>query len=481
MTSLELLSPKAAAEVELARRSLARRSFFDFVPYVYPTYSMQWFHKVICEHLELVRTRDIKKLMIFVPPQHGKSQLATRLFPSYLLGRNPNERIAIASYSARLSLSFSRASQRSMSDRLYSNVFPDIRLPERGEATKTAEFFEVIGGTGSLMSVGVEGSLTGNPVDVGIIDDPVKDRQEAQSITIRESTWQWYVDVFCTRLHNNSVQLLIQTRWHPDDLAGRILKQDGYYSEDNPNGWKVLKFTGLRTEDQNDYDLRQLGEALWPERHSRERLELIKANNLLTFDSLYQQDPKPPIDSLVYPDWIEIDEFPECDVEFFGLDFGFTNDPTALIRIGKNGMNLYLDEWIYERGLTNTDIRLRAQALKIGLREVFADSADPKSIEELKNPKNEFGKPIHGGGLNIKPAVKGQDSVIAGITKLKEYKVHYTKRSLNIKEERANYAWIMAGGVNTNIPIDEFNHAMDAVRYGVYTKYAARVVVWDKW
>lgn len=436
---------------------------------------MQWFHKVICEHLELVRTRDIKKLMIFVPPQHGKSQLATRLFPAYLLGKDPNERIAIASYSARLSLSFSRASQRSMSDRLYSNVFPETRLPERGEATKTAEFFEVIGGTGSLMSVGVEGSLTGNPVDVGIIDDPVKDRQEAQSLTIRESTWQWYVDVFCTRLHNNSVQLLIQTRWHPDDLAGRILKQDGYYSQDNPNGWKVLKFTGLRTADQNDYDPRNEGEALWPERHSRERLEFIKESNLLTFDSLYQQDPKPPKDSLIFADWIEIDEFPECDVEFFGLDFGFTNDPTALIRIGKQGMNLYLEEWIYETGLTNTDIRIRAKAMGIGMREIYADSAEKKSIEEIKNPKDENGKPIPGAGLNIVPAVKGPDSVSAGLTKLKEYKVHYTKRSLNIKEEKNNYTWIMVGGVNTNTPIDDFNHAMDATRYGVYTKYAAKV------
>jgi len=469
------------AAIELARRELARRSFFDFVPYVFPTYSMQWFHKVICEKLEDVRLRKIKKLMIFMPPQHGKSQLATRLFPAYLLGRNPNEKVAIASYSARLSLSFSRASQRSISDRLFFNVFPDIRLPERGEGTRTAEFFEIIGGSGSVMSVGVEGSLTGNPVDVGIIDDPVKDRQDAQSMTIRESTWQWYVDVFSTRLHNNSVQLIIQTRWHEDDLSGRLLLQDGYYSEDNPNGWQVVKFTGLRTNDQNDYDPRQEGEALWAERHSKERLQLVKENNPLTFDSLYQQDPKPNPESLVFPDWKEIDEFPECDVEFFGLDFGFTNDPTALIRIGKNGSNIYLDEWIYQVGMTNTDIRLRAKNMGIGLREIFGDSAEAKSIEEIKNPKDENGKVIYSAGLNIKPAVKGPDSINAGISKLKEYKVHYTKRSLNIKREKNNYCWIMSGGVNTNVPVDEYNHAMDAIRYGIYTKYGQIKRVWDQW
>ncbi|MGA9651893.1 terminase large subunit [Pedobacter sp.] len=468
-----------AVKVEMTKRELARRSFFDFVPYVFPQYQMQWFHKVICEKLEKVRTREIKKLMIFMPPQHGKSQLATRLFPAYALGKNPNEKIAIASYSARLSMSFSRSSQRSMSDKLYKNIFPDIRLPDRGEGAKTAEFFEIIGGTGSLMSVGVEGSLTGSPVDIGIIDDPVKDRQDAQSITIRESTWAWYVDVFSTRLHNNSVQLIIQTRWHEDDLSGRILEQDGIYSESNPNGWQVVKFTGLRTKDQNDYDPREEGEALWPERHSRERLENVKAKNLLTFDSLYQQDPKPSKESLVFPDWEEIDEMPECDVDFFGLDFGFTNDPTALIHVGKIGNNLYLDEWIYENGLTNTDIRLRSKAMNIGRREIYAESAEPKSIEELKNPKDENGRVIRDAGLNAIPAVKGKDSVNAGISLLKEYKVHYTKRSLNIKKEKNNYCWIMQGGVNTNIPVDAYNHACDAIRMAVYTKYAKVRRTWS--
>lgn len=476
MTSSEKL---LIAQAELARRTLAKQSFVDFVPYVYPTYVMKWFHRVICEKLELVRERKIKKLMIFMPPQHGKSQLATRLFPAYLLGKKPDEKVVISSYSARLSRSFSRAVQRTMSDRLFQNVFPEIRLPERGEGSKTAEFFEIIGGTGSIMSVGVEGSLTGSPVDVGIIDDPIKDRQDAQSVTIRESTWAWYVDVFSTRLHNDSVQLIIQTRWHEDDLSGRILERDGFYSADNQNGWQVIKFTGLRTKDQNDYDPRKEGESLWPERHSRERLEEVKLKNLLTFDSLYQQDPKPSKESLVFPDWEEIDEMPECDVDFFGLDFGFTNDPTALIHIGKNGNNIYLDEWIYETGLTNTEIRLKAKAMGIGMREVFSDSAEAKSIEELKRPKDEQGKFIQGAGINAIPAVKGKDSINAGITKLKEYKVYYTKRSLNIKREKNNYSWIMAGGVNTNVPIDSYNHAMDAVRYGIYTKYGQVKRVWQ--
>lgn len=467
------------ARQEWTKRELARRSFFDFVPYVFHNYQMKWFHKVICEKLELVRERKIKKLMVFMPPQHGKSQLATRLFPAYCLGRNPNEKIAIASYSARLSMSFSRASQRSISDKLFNNVFPGVRLPERGEGAKTAEFFEVIGGTGSVMSVGVEGSLTGSPVDIGIIDDPVKDRQDAQSLTIRESTWAWYIDVFRTRLHNDSVQLIIQTRWHEDDLSGRILSQDGVYSESNPNGWQVIKFTGIRTTDENDYDPRLEGEALWPERHSKERLLDVRVNNTLTFDSLYQQDPKPSKESLVFPEWIEVEEMPECDVYFYGLDFGFSNDPTALVRIGKIANNLYFDEQIYETALTNTDIRIRAQALGVGNTEIFAESAEPKSIEELKRPKDHLGRVVVGAGLNVIPAVKGKDSVNAGISKLNEYKCFYTKRSLNLKREKNNYSWIMAGGVNTNTPIDAYNHCIDAIRMAVYTKYAKRNISWQ--
>jgi len=156
--------------------------------------------------------------MIFVPPQHGKSELATRRFPAYQLGANPNCKIAICSYSSTIASTFNRDIQRIIDDKPYSEVFPLTTLnensainPSKNAYLRNSETFEIIGHQGFVKTVGVGGSLTGTPVDLGIIDDPFKDREEAMSTTIREKVYNWYTDVFSTRLHNASQQLLIMT------------------------------------------------------------------------------------------------------------------------------------------------------------------------------------------------------------------------------------------------------------------------------
>jgi hypothetical protein len=418
---------------------------------------MRWFHKVIADHLDLVYAGKIKKLMIFVPPQHGKSELSTRSFPAYLLGRNPDLKLALASYNATLAEQFSTEIQRRMLSEEFKMLYPDSRIGEKkGEAVKTAEFFQTVGRRGYLRAVGRGGSLTGTAVDIGIIDDPLKDRQEAQSIIIKEQLWNWYTDVWETRLHNDSAQVLIQTRWYDDDLAGRLLERD--------TDWTIIEFPAIREKAENDYDEREFGEALWPEKHSLEKLLRVKKNEPFTFESLYQQSPKPSSESLIYHDWQPCELFPkDADVIFSGLDFGFSNDPTSLIRIAKLGNKLYLDEVIYEKGLTNSDLIKKIKMYPDKLNEIYADSADPKSIEELKR-----------AGIKVVKAVKGNDSVNAGISKLREYEVYYTRRSKNIKKEIDNYQWITVGGKPINKPIDDFNHALDAIRYGVYTKYSKK-------
>ncbi len=440
---------------------------------------MQWFHALIADELQRVYQREITRLMLFVPPQHGKSEISTRSYPAWVLGKDPDRKIVVASYSATLASSFNRDIQRRMDDEPYYRLFPATRLNAtnvvtvaKGVALRNSEIFEVVGRRGFVKTVGVGGSLTGTPVDDGIIDDPIKDRQDAQSLTIRENLWNWYTDVFETRLHNHSAQVLIQTRWHEDDLGGRLLARDGILSPENPTGWRVVSFPALRTEDINDFDPRPLGQALWPERHSQAKIEKIRDENPVTFNSLYQQDPKPSLEALVFGDWKECDEFPaDCEVIFNGMDFGYTNDPTALIRIGKMGRRLYLDELLYETGLTNPDIAQRFEALRIPRhQETYADSAEPKSIEELRR-----GTILPGGtrlpGLMVLPTTKGPDSISAGINKLKEFEVYVTRRSRNLLRERNNYQWIMMGGVATNTPIDAFNHGIDAVRGAVFTKY----------
>jgi hypothetical protein len=447
----------AKLETEILQRELSRRSFKDFVPYIKPDYDMQWFHKVIAEHLDLVLEGKIKKLMIFVPPQHGKSELSTRSFPAFALGRNPKLKLALGSYNATLAEQFSNEIQRRMSSDEYKTLFPDTRLSEKkGEATKTAEFFQTVGHGGYLRAVGRGGSLTGTAVDLGIIDDPLKDRQEAQSIIVKQQLWDWYTDVWETRLHNGSAQVLIQTRWYDDDLAGRLLERD--------DDWTIIDFPAIRENAENSYDPREVGEPLWGEKHSLEKLLKVKKDSPFTFESLYQQNPKPSVESLIYHDWQTCEFFPkDADVIFSGLDFGFSNDPTSFVRIAKLGNKLYLDEVIYQTGLTNADLIARIKSYPDKYGEIYCDSADPKSIEELKR-----------GGLPAKKAVKGNDSVNAGISKLREYEVYFTRRSKNIKKEVDNYQWMMVGGKQINKPIDDFNHALDAIRYAVYTKYSKK-------
>ena len=272
------------------KAELARRNFADFVLYVMPNYEMQWFHRYICDKLQQFANGEIKKLMLFVPPQHGKSQLSTRMFPAYLGGKNPDLKMVVASYNATLAQRFNRDIQRVIDTTIYNEIFPKSNLNNSNVVTvssnylRNSEVFEFVGYNGFVKTVGRGGALTGTPIDIGIIDDPLKDRAEAMSATIRESLWSWYQDVFETRLHNGSQQILIQTRWHEEDLAGKLLKRD--------KDWEVIVFEAIKENDYS-YDPRKFGEALWPERHSKERIEKVRATSPITFDSLYQQNPKP--------------------------------------------------------------------------------------------------------------------------------------------------------------------------------------------
>lgn len=176
------------------------------------------------------------------------------------------------------------------------------------------------------------------------------------------------------------------------------------------------------------------------------------------------------IEGLIYPNFIQIDDVPQDKgIEFYGIDFGFTNDPTALVKIKLIDNKAYLDELIYETGLTNDVIarRIESFGLKKHYDELFADSAEPKSIEEIRRY-----------GWNIKPCPKGQDSVINGIDKVKQYHLHITKRSLNMIKEFRNYRYIQeSDGKITNKPLEGFDHTMDALRYGITGKLNVKIAV----
>ncbi|GAB2549734.1 terminase large subunit [Spirosoma aerophilum] len=463
-------------ETEHLTRQLASIDFKEFVPYVNRRYDMQWFHEVMADHLQAFAEGSIKKLMITMPPQHGKSELSTRSLPCYLFGQNPDLKIALLSYSADKARKFSREVQQRLSSELYQNIFPGVRLATGKDqaAVRTQAEFDIVGHIGSLKAVGRRGPLTGDPVDIVILDDLFKDNIEAQNPHIREQTWaDWIIPVVESRLHNNSQMLYVTTRWHEDDPSGRFLDRDGYFSETNPDGWVLLNFPALKTANIDSYDQREEGEALWPGKHSKHRMELIKKNNPTTFDALYQGDPKPSQESIIFGDWIEVDEYPEyVDHEFYGIDFGYSNDPSAATRIGRVGQSLYLDEQFYETGLTNQDMLKWFYALGMNPSiESICDKAEPKSIEELKRGYYDKATETQYNGINAKGCDKGPGSIAAGISKLKEYTVYVTKRSRNLIKEKNNYTWIMSGGKATNVPIGTWNHAIDGVRSAVFTVY----------
>lgn len=387
-----------------------------------------------------------------MPPQHGKSELATRRFPSYQLGIKPTTKIAICSYSDTLSTAFNRDIQRIIDDIPYHDVFPDTFLNTSNVVSssqngflRNADIFETVGHRGFVKTVGVGGSLTGTPVDLGIIDDPFKDREEAMSIRIRDKVWSWFTDVFRTRLNNDSQELLIMTRWDEDDLAGRILKSE--------QGWEVVTFQAIKERDIPG-DPRPLGQALWPERHSLERILAIKETSPFTFSSLYQQEPKPSTEALVFPEWDEYDEEPDI-APIYGLDFGFSNDPTAIPQVKIHKQDMYLREILYKKGLTTPDLDQSMKFLLPNHSRISADAADPKTIKDLQRR----------GWSNIVPSEKGPDSIINGINWIKGFKLHVHKDSHNLKNELLNYQWVMYGGKATNTAIDSHNHLIDGIRY----------------
>lgn len=264
---------------------LCRRDLLEFTLGTMPKFSPNWFHKSYYEVLNKFAEGEIKKLMVFVPPQHGKSEGSTRRLPSYLIGKRPDLKIAIASYSASKARKFNREIQRVIDDEVYTQIFPEIKLSNGSDGySRTMDEMEFVGFEGSIKTVGVGGALTGEPVDIMILDDIYKDAKSAWSETVRESIQDWFNTVADSRLHNDSQVLIVFTRWHEMDLAGYLLSKE--------DDWEVFTFPAIKEGKPTDYDPRQEGEALWPERHNVEKLSKIKERDPHVFGSLYQGDPK---------------------------------------------------------------------------------------------------------------------------------------------------------------------------------------------
>ena len=281
-----------------------QENLLSFTRHTLPAFAPAPFHLAYYEVLTRFALGEIKKLMITMPPQHGKSEGATRRLPAFVLGQDPDKRIAIVSYNAIKARKFNRELQRIMDDDRYYELFPQTLLAgqasyqEQGRRSRNyarnSDECEIVGYQGSFKTIGVGGSLTGEPVDMLIMDDLYKDASSAWSPVIRQNVADWYDTVASTRLHNDSQQLLVFTRWHMEDLAGRLLEQEGvYHPIENPQGWLLVSFPAIQNRPPSEQDPRAEGEPLWPERHSLEKLLEIKGRSPTVFESLYQQNPQP--------------------------------------------------------------------------------------------------------------------------------------------------------------------------------------------
>jgi predicted phage terminase large subunit-like protein len=277
---------------EQARRTMAAFVSFTKADYIHGPFSM-----AVCEALDVFLADVVAGLrpvlVLQAPPQHGKSELVSRRFPAYVFGRHPDMRIAAASYAADLAQDMNRDVQRIMLEDRYSTVFPESSLnPKRvvtmeGQALRNASRFDILNHRGYYICTGVGGPLTGKSVDIGIIDDPIKNMQEARSPATKRAIQSWYNTVFLTRLSKRSGQLIMATAWAVDDLAAAV-------AQTNPRA-RVLKFPAINED----------GTALCPELHPLDKLYEIKAQlTPAEWSALYMQSPVREGGNIFQEDWI---------------------------------------------------------------------------------------------------------------------------------------------------------------------------------
>ena len=302
--------------IELAREDLAVYSAL-----VWPKFELPAHLKLLVQELERVERGECDRLMIFEPPRHGKSLLTSQLFPAWYLGRRPSSSIIATSYGGELAADFGRAVRGFVADPLQRAIFPQCILSEDSAAVHR------LGTTrgGAYFAVGAGGPITGRGADLLLIDDPIKGFEQAFSVTERRSLQRWYESTAYTRLQPGGAVILIQTRWHNDDLAAWLLRE---HADEN---WRVISLAALA--EPSDLLGRREGEALWPARFPADVLERIRsAVGTQAWTAQYLQRPVPEEGSVFKYEWFltfPAREPPECPQILLSLDTAFKASEAA--------------------------------------------------------------------------------------------------------------------------------------------------------
>jgi hypothetical protein len=334
------VSPQAAAQ-ELLKRRAARQNLLQFTEHTTQRWKPGKIHRAICEQLDRVVRKEVDRLLLLCPPQHGKSRITSERFPAYLLGLNPETEVVSASATAQLAERFGREVRNCISSQEYALLFPGTQLAEDSQAkglwrTKQG---------GGYYAVGIGGALMGRGGELGIIDDPFATWDDAQSQLQRDKAWDWYTGTFYNRIRPGAPIIVIQHRMHEDDLVGRLLAQQ----QTGGDKWEVVELPAT------------LEDPPWPERYDRKALERIRdISGPRKWSALYMQRPSPDEGTFFKREWFELFDPAKAPKghKYATGDFAVTDgggDFTELATHSYTGDTLYLgvDGWF---GQTTADV-----------------------------------------------------------------------------------------------------------------------------
>jgi len=344
---------------EAVQAELARRHLIEYIRFVYPEYDAAPHLASLAESLERVERGDCKRLMIWMPPRHGKSFQTSEFFPAWIMGRDPRKRIIHCTYAQDLADDFGRKVRNNIRDDRFQQVF-DTRLAD--DSAAAARFSTSAGG--SYYAVGIGGPITGRGADILLIDDPIKNRQDAESETIRRQQKDWYRSTAYTRLMPGGAIIIIQTRWHGDDLSGWLLRD---HPEEN---WEVISFPAIA--ELGDALGRIPGSALWPDKYPIEVLQKIKMQlGGREWTALFQQSPTPAEGAIFKLPWFRrYSRYGEASIRLIhswdtGIKPDQINDPSVCETWAETENGWYLLDVFLQR-LEYPDLRRAVENLAAG-------------------------------------------------------------------------------------------------------------------
>lgn len=324
------------AKLRLDAIDRAKVSLIDFAKLMKPvagqesdprisTYETEKHHLYLADKLEKVAAGEIRRLIVNMPPRSGKTEMSSKIFPAWMAGRFPDRSLILSTYNERFSYDFGRAVRNFMKHPGYKQVFPNAK-PKTG--AMSANRIEMQGG-GLLVFTGVGGSLTGRGGHCIICDDLIKDRQQADSQLERDKMWVWFNQVLKTRLMDDRGSIMIiTTRWHPDDVVGRLTDPtNSYYDKEEADQWEVIDLPAFAVDD--DPLGRKPGEVLWPSRFGPDFLENMRRGDPRGFSALYQCRPSPEDGTFFKNEWLM--EYKPADLPanlryYIATDFAVSSD-----------------------------------------------------------------------------------------------------------------------------------------------------------